>query len=277
MSYAWQDVEAVTEGLSSRGISNWRGIADADRNRPSARTSPYETTHSVKLNLGYERTLGRGFRVRADLFARGWTGDRFTYTFDVDRGNALFGRAGAGESPYDNNPLYVPAGRDDPRVAYGSGFDRDAFFAYLDRHDIDSGIHAPYSADAGWNHVWDLRVRLELPGIPALRRWVGENRASLVLDIENVLNLLNDAWGAYDAGPLFGQAAIVRADLVSAADVASVGVDGAAALTGDAPRAQCRARDDCIYRFNSFRDVAAAFPTAARSVYRIRLGFRIDL
>ena len=277
VSYAWQDVEAVTEGLSSRGISNWRGIADADRNRPSARTSPYETTHSVKLNLGYERAFGRGFRVRADLFARGWTGDRFTYTFDVDRGNALFGRAGAGESPYDNNPLYVPAGREDPRVVYGPGFDQDAFFGYLDRHDIDSGIHAPYSADAGWNHVWDLRVRLELPGIPALRRWVGENRASLVLDIENVLNLLNDEWGAYDAGPLFGQAAIVRADLVSAADLASLGVEGAAALTGDASRTHCRGQGDCMYRFNSFRDVSAAFPTAARSVYRIRLGFRIDL
>ncbi len=276
-SYAWQDVEAVTEGLSSRGISNWRGIADVDRNRPSARTSPYETTHSIKLDLGYERAFGRGFRVRADLFARGWTGDRFTYTFDVDRGNALFGRAGAGESPYDNNPLYVPAGRDDPAVVYGPGFDQDAFFAYLDRHDIDGGIHAPYSADAGWNHVWDLRVRLELPGIPALRRWVGENRASLVLDIENVLNLLNDEWGAYDAGPLFGQAAIVRADLVSAADVASLGAAGAAALTGDAPRTNCRRQGDCVYRFNSFRDVSSAFPTAARSVYRVRLGIRIDL
>ena len=125
--------------------------------------------------------------------------------------------------------------------------------------------------------MWDLRVRLELPGIPALRRWVGENRASLVLDIENVLNLLNDEWGVYDAGPLFGQAAIVRADLVSAADVASLGVAGATALTGDAPRTTCGRQGDCVYRFNSFRDVSPAFPTATRSVYRVRLGIRIDL
>ena len=276
-SYAWQDVEAVTEGLSSRGISNWRGIADADRNRPSARTSPYQVTHSVKLNVGYERAFGRGFRVRADLFGRAWSGDRFTYAFDVDRGNALFGRAGAGESPYDNNPLYVPARRDDPIVAYGAGFDRDAFFAYLDANEVESGIHAPYSADAGMNQVWDLRVRLELPGIPALNRWVGENHASLVLDVENVLNLLNDEWGVYDAGPRFGQAAIVRADLVSAAEASALGVDGAAALTGDAPRTTCRRQGDCVYRFNSFNEVASGFPAAARSVYRIRFGIRIDL
>ncbi|MDE0452693.1 MAG: TonB-dependent receptor [Gammaproteobacteria bacterium] len=276
-SYAWQDVEAVTEGLSSRGISNWRGIADADRNRPSARTSPYQVTHSIKLNAGYERALGRGFRIRADLFARAWSGDRFTYTFDVDRGNALFGRAGAGESPYDNNPLYVPARGGDAVVAYGARFDQEAFFAYLDANDVESGIHAPYSADAGINQVWDLRVRLELPGIGALNRWVGENRTSLVLDVENVLNLLNDEWGTYDAGPSFGQAAIVRADLVSAADVAALGVDGPPALVGDMPRTTCRQRSDCVYRFNSFRDVAAAFPSGPRSVYRIRLGFRIDL
>ena len=276
-SYAWQDVEAVTEGLSSRGISNWRNIQDADRNRPSPRTSPHQVTHSTKLNLGYERGFGRGFLARADLFARTWSGDRFTYTFDVDRGNALFGRAGAGESPYDNSPLYVPTGRNDPAVVYASSFDQAAFFAYLGDHDVDAGIQAPYSADPGMNHVWDLRLRVELPSAGFLQRWVGENHVSLVLDIENVLNLLNDEWGTYEAGPRFGQAAIVRADLVTAEDVAMLGADGAPALTGDAPRTACRRQDDCVYRFNSFRDVATAYPSATRSVYRIRLGIRLDL
>ena len=209
VSYAWQDIEIVTEGLSSRGISNWRGIVDADRNRPTPRTSPYEITHAIKLNLGYERSFG-AFRLRADLFARGWTGDRHTYTFDVDRTNALFGRAGAGESPYDNSPLYVPGPDGDPAVVYGAGFDRDAFLAYLDANGVEPGIHAPHSADAGFNHAWDLRLRLDLPGIRALDRWVGENRISLIFDVENLLNLLNDDWGAYNAGPRFGQAALVR-------------------------------------------------------------------
>ncbi len=277
VSYARQDVEVVTEGLSSRGISNWRGIQDSDRNRPSPRTSPHQVTHSLKLNLGYERSFGRGFRARADLFARAWSADRFTYSFDIDRGNALFGRAGAGESPYDNNPLYVPMGRNDPAVVYASSFDQDAFFAYVGDNGVDAGIHAPYSANAGINQIWDLRLRLELPSLGALDRWVGENRASLVLDIENVLNLLNDDWGTFDAGPSFGQAAIVRADLIDAADVAALGVDGAPALTGDAPRTTCRRQSDCVYRFNSFRDIDSAFPYASRSVYRIRLGIRIDM
>ncbi|MCY4012351.1 MAG: carboxypeptidase regulatory-like domain-containing protein [Gammaproteobacteria bacterium] len=275
VSYAWQDVETVTEGLSSRGISNWRGIADADRNRPSPRTSPHQVTHAVKLNVGYERDFG-AFRAHADLFARAWSGDRFTYTFDVDRGNALFGRAGAGESPYDNSPLYVPARPNDAAVVYGSGFDQAAFFAYLDDNDIDAGIHRPYSADAGMNQVWDLRLRLELPRL-GLGSRIGDSRASIVLDVENVLNLLNDEWGTYHAGPRFGQAAVVRADLVSAADVAALGVDGAPALTGNAPRTACRQPRDCVFRYNRFRAIAAEFPSAARSVYRIRLGFRFEI
>ena len=276
VSYAWQDVETVTEGLSSRGISNWRGISDADRNRPSPRTSPHQVTHAVKLNVGYERDFG-AFRAHVDLFARAWSGDRFTYTFDVDRSNALFGRAGAGESPYDNNPLYIPARHNDPAVVYGAGFDREAFFAYLDANDVEAGVHRPYAADAGMNQVWDIRLRLDLPRVGRIARWVGDSRASIVLDVENVLNLLNDEWGTYQAGPRFGQAAVVRADLVSSADIAALGVDGAPALRGDAPRTTCRQPRDCVFRYNRFRAIASEFPSATRSVFRIRLGFRFEL
>ena len=275
LSYAWQDVEVVAEGTSSRGISNWRSIVDADRNNPSPRTSPHQVTHAWKLSGGYEREFG-GFRARVDVFARAWSGDLFTYTFNVDRDNALFGRAGAGESPYDNSPLYVPAGPSDPAVVYGSGFDQGAFFAYLGDNDVASGIHEVNSADAGLNQVWDMRLRVDLPRLNALNRWTGESRASVVLDIENVLNLLNDDWGTYHSGPGFGQAAVVRADLVSTADVAALGVDAAPALTGDAPRTTCRNQADCVYRYNSFRAIAAEFPSASRSVYRIRLGLRFE-
>lgn len=271
-SYAWQDVEAVAEGVSARGISNWRSLTVADRNFPDARRSPHQTTHSWKFNLGYERTVG-GLGARLDIFGRAFTGDLFTYTFDVDRTNALFGRAGAGESPYDADPLYIPA-RDDPAVVYASTFDQDGFRDYI--RGTPAGIHAPYSEDSGWNRVWDLRLRIQLPGTPRLARLVGDSRASLVLDIENFPNLLNDAWGRFDSGPRFGQAPIVRADLVRAADVASMGVDSAPALTGDAPRSACRVPTDCLYRFNAFDAEPRATASPSRSVYRIRLGARLD-
>lgn len=44
----------------------------------------------------------------------------------MDRRNALFGRADAGESPYDTNPLYIPSDGD-PAVVYASTFNRRDF------------------------------------------------------------------------------------------------------------------------------------------------------
>ena len=271
-SYARQDVKLAAEGVSSRGISNWRSLTAVDRNFPKARRSPHQTTHSLKFSLGYQRAFGP-MQAKLDIFGRLFTGDLFTYTFDVSRSNPLFGRAGAGESPYDTDPLYIP--RDgDPAVVYASTFDRRGFEDYV--RGLPHGIHAPNSEDTGWNQVWDLRLRVEFPALAFLDRWVGDNRMSLVLDIENFPNLLNSSWGRIKTGPSFGQAAIVRADLVSAADVAASGVDHARALTGDAPRLACRARSDCVYRFTDFDAEPRASASPSRSVYRIRLGVRLD-
>lgn len=271
-SYARQDVELAAEGVSARGISNWRSLTAADRNFPKARRSPHQTTHSFKFSLGYERAFGP-VHAQFNLFGRLFTGDLFTYTFDVDRRNALFGRAGAGESPYDTNPLYIPSDGD-PAVVYASTFNRRDFEDYV--RGVPDGIHAPNSEDTGWNQVWDLRLRIEFPALGVLDRLVGENRMSLVLDIENFPNLLNNDWGRIKTGPSFGQAAIVRADLVRAADVAASGIDQAPALTGDAPRLACRASSDCVYRFTAFDDEPRSSASPSRSVYRIRLGVRLD-
>ena len=69
---------------------------------------------------------------------------------------------------------------------------------------------------------------------------------------------------------------MVRADLVSAADVAANGVDGATALTGDAPRTTCLSAGDCVYRYNSYRDSDTAFQSNGASVYQVRVGLRYE-
>ena len=276
-SYAYQDVEVVSEGVSSRGISNWRNITSPDRNDPSPRTSPYQVTHSLKTNLGYERSFGQ-FIGRVDLFSRIYSGSRFTFNFDVSSSNPLFGRAGAGESPYDNDPLYIPESRNDPRVVYASGFDVNAFFNYLDSYDLDSGIMEPFSEDIGLNQVLDLRLQLETPLRLGFLPGQGEDPVvKVIFDIENVLNFINDEWGTFETGPSFRAANIVQADLVSAADVAANGVDGATALRGDLPRTTCTSADACVYRYRDFDADRTIFTSSFRSVYEIRFGIRFDL
>lgn len=274
-SYAYQDVDTVTEGLSSRGISNWRGITDIDRNNPGPRNSPYEKTHSLKASFGYERSFGQ-LLGRVDLFGSAVSGQRYFFTFDTSSTNSLFGRAGAGESPYDNTPLYIPTGPDDPLVVYSSGFNVDAFFDYIDRYELDAGIMEPYSEDSGLNQIFNLRIQLHIPMFDQLENVVGDGVVKLIFDLENVLNFLNSDWGTFENGPRFGQANIVQADLVSAADVAANGVNAATALRGDAPRTTCTTQSACLYRYRDFDADPTSFVSSFRSVYQMRLGLHLE-
>ena len=278
VSYAHQNSRFTSEGTSSRGISAWRGQFDADRNNPSARPSLFNIDHTYRISLGYENRFFGDMLTRLDLFGNITSGRAWSTAFNTAPNNALFGRAGQGENPFQNNPLYIPDPAGDPRVVFASGFQQAAFFDFVDRNGLPAGeIHQPFSnRSRRWNNIWDLRFQQELPGIPGLDRFASSNRFSLILDIDNFLNLINKDWGVFTFGPSFGQADVVQADLVSRADVAANGIEGATALTGDAPRTTCTNADACVYRFNNFIDRDTAFPSGSRSVYQIRLTLRYD-
>jgi len=277
VSYAYQDVQYVSEGSSSRGISNWRGITAVDRNNPEVRTSAYQISDAFNVALSYERDFVSDLTTRFDVFGQIRSGAPYTLTFDVNSGNSLFGRAGDGESPFDNNPLYIPLDGADPRVVYATGFDQAGFSSFVDAIGAARGsIHEVNSAQSAWNQQWDFRVSQELPGIPGVDRWVGDNNFSLVLDIINFPNLLNSDWGTQTNAPGNGQLGLVRADLVSAADVAANGVDAATALTGDAPRTTCLSANDCVFRYNTYSDRDTAFASTGASVYQVRVGLRYE-
>ena len=277
LAYAHQSVRFASEGTSSRGVSAWRGIFDEDRNNPSARRSLFEVEHAFKINLGYERRFFGDLLTRVDAFGQITDGDPWSATFRINNNNSLFGRAGQFEGPFNNNPLYIPDPAGDPRVVFGSGFNQAGFFQFIDDEGIGTGqIQSPYSKTSRWNNIWDLRFQQQLPGIPGLDRFANTNRFSLILDIDNFLNLLDKDWGNFRNGPGNGQAPIVEADLVSRADVAANGIDGATALLGDAPRTACTNEDACVYRFNTFRGQDTSFLSGPRSVYEIRLTLRYD-
>ncbi len=277
VSYAFQDIEFVTEGSSSRGISSWRGQTAIDRNFPEVRTSAYQVEHAFRLALGYEFELVQDFGTRVDIFGQIQSGSPYTITYDIDNNNALFGRAGGGENPFDNNPAYIPLAGNDPLVVYGAGWNEVAFNNLLNGLGIARGrIHDVNSSSSRWNQRWDLRVQQYLPGIPGVNRWVGDNRFAVVLDVENVLNLLNDSWGTRANGPGNNQSPQIRADLVRRVDVDTLGVNAAPALTGDAPRTACVNAGDCVYRYNTFRNLPVNFNSNSASVWRARIGLRYE-
>lgn len=281
VSYAYQDIKSATEGTSSRAVSNWRSLVSFDRNEIGVGTAPYETKHAFNINLGLEKEIFRDLRTRFDLFAVIRSGDPFSYTFDVDSGNALFGRAGNFESPYDNDLLYIPTmsggASTDGAVMFASGFNGGAFQAFIEDLGIEQGkIFEKNTRRGSWDQLWNFRFQQDLPfgdlGVKALEG----NRLKMTVDIFNIANLINDKWGARYFAPGFDVQGIVRADIVSAADVALNGIDGATALTGNAPATTCANQGDCVYRFNSFNPQQSSFPSLSQSVYKIRVGVRYE-
>ena len=281
ISYAHQDIELATAGSSSRGVSNLRAIVDTDRNFPTPGISPYQTEHAFKVGLTYETDILEGLESQFSLFGNITSGDPFSYTFDVGRSNALFGRSGDFESPFDNDLLYIPAVAGgqivDNNVVVGSGFDERAFAAFVRDRGLNPGIADKNEQASGWNQQWDFQWQQELPFFTRqAERFVGENKLKFVFNIDNVLNLIDSDWGTQRNGPGFDTVAPVQASLVSRADVALNGVDGADALTGDDARAACQTAADCVYRFERYRDRDTSFPSNFRSVYQLRVGLRYE-
>ncbi|MEZ5928013.1 MAG: TonB-dependent receptor [Parvularculaceae bacterium] len=282
VSYAFQDVDSATEGTSSRAVSNWRSLVTYDRNNIGVGTAPYETRHAFNMNFGFEKEIFDGLTSRFDLFGIIKSGDPFSYVFDVSSSNALFGRAGDFESPYDDDLLYVPTmsggASTDAAVVFASGFDGAGFESFMNQHGVTQGqIFDKNSVRGSWDQLWNFRFQQDMPfvgdfGVKALEG----NRMKFTVDIFNVANLFNDKWGARYFAPSFDTEGVVVADIVSAADVALNGVDGATALTGNAPATTCVNEGDCVYRFNSFIKQPSSFPSLADSVYKIRVGLRYE-
>ena len=282
LSYAYQDIETVTPGTSSRGVSNFRAIVDSDRNNPSTGRAPFETEHAFKIALSYENEFIGDLKSRFDIFGQITSGDPFSYTFKSDRNNALFGRSGDGESPFANDLLYVPnisgGSISDGNVVVSSSFQEQDFINYVNENGLtQGGIIDRNSDESTWNQRWDFRFEQEVPFFnKQAEKFVGENRLKFVVNIENFMNLIDSDWGTQFSGPGFDTIDLVEADIVSAADVATNGVDGATALTGDAPRTTCTSAGSCLYRFNDFDTDPISFQNRFSSLYQVRVGIRYE-
>lgn len=291
-SYAYQDVDLATAGSSSRGVSNLRALVDTDRNFASPGISPYSTEHAFKIGLTYDTDFIAGLESQFSLFGNITSGDRFSYTFDIDRNAAMFGRQGDFENPFDNDLLYIPTISggmfNDPNVVATTDFmttvnidtgltDFQEFSQFVDQAGLDSGIVKKNGGSSGWNQQWDFQWTQEIPFFnKQAEKFVGENKLKFVFNIDNVANFIDSDWGTQNSGPGFDTVAPVAAELVSRADVAANGVDAAATLRGDDARTTCTTADACVYRFSNYRDRDTSFENLFRSVYQIRVGLRYE-
>ncbi|WP_444893811.1 carboxypeptidase regulatory-like domain-containing protein [Microbulbifer sp. TRSA001] len=186
LGYAFTEAEDVNPMTSSVAYSNYTKIATADAQNPGTATSNYVVPHRFTLKLDYTQEFFSGYETRFTLFGSANEGIPYSYTF----GDQIFGDAGWGRGL-----LYVPSGADDANVVFADDFDTEAFFAWVDSEDLDSGTKERNSLNSDWWTKFDLRIDQQLPG------WRAEDRVNAYFVIENLGNLLNDEWGVmYEGG-----------------------------------------------------------------------------
>ncbi|WHI53247.1 TonB-dependent receptor [Microbulbifer sp. MLAF003] len=233
VGYAYTDAEDVNPMTSSVAYSNYTTIATVDAQDPGTATSNYVVPHRFTLKLDYAQEFFSGYETRLTLFGSANEGVPYSYTFS-DR---IFGDGGRGRGL-----LYVPTGMGDANVVFGDDFDTEAFFAWVDSEDLDSGTMERNSLSSDWWTKFDLRIDQELPG------WRADDRLNAFFVIENLGNLLNDDWGVMYEGafPRF-QAAV------------DASID-----------------DQGRFVFNEFNDPAGQTRVADASLWSARMGIRYE-
>jgi hypothetical protein len=279
--YSFVQSRIVSAGTGSTAQGAREATVDADQNNPSPGRSPFATAHRFSFRFGAERRLFGESPTRFDLFGQAWSGSPYTYTFQLtpgrspDTDNVLFGGPSL-DAPFSSDPIYVPAITNgqfaDPNVVFASSFFQPEFLALVGARGLTPGAIVPRNQlESGWNQRWDFRVQHDLKNPD--RDGLGGVR--LVLDVENLLNLFNDRWGAQHLGPSFAQAPLIQADLVRRSDVAVLGVDAAPALTGNQPAEVCATRTDCQYRYVRLLNPSTGRLIEDASIWRARLGIRV--
>lgn len=197
-SYTYADVSDIGQGTSSTATSNYSDTARLDYNQPNAGTSNFETRHSFKLRFSWEKDLIEDHSTRFSLFGTRRSGQPYSYTFNTDGRNDVFGIR---ENRADDAGalLYVPTGINDPLFSSASfggdvGQQQD-FIDYIQSSELarfQGDVAARNAFRSRWSTIVDAKIEQEIPGI------MEGHKASAFFAIRNLGNLIDKDWGVVE-------------------------------------------------------------------------------
>jgi hypothetical protein len=256
LGYAWLDAEVGNPVNSSTAGSSYEEVAKISINDNTLGPALWANEHNIVLRASLRHEWSDGYPFSVGVFFQRRSGRPFSYTFEDDTVEDLFGDSDDEESIL----IYIPTGPADPLMDFTTNVnqadfrgnvaftdaDVSAFFAFLQKSGLNkyAGGFAPKNgANSSWSTDMDIRIQQELP-LP----WA-ENSIEIYLDIENALNLIlgdDDNVKRYaDTGDIQEGVRLLQAD---------DGVTGVYEI-------------EDIFTLSNRRDVDD-------SVYRIQLGFR---
>lgn len=188
-AYNFSDVTLVNTGQNSTATTGFEETVSFVPNRTPRARSNFMTGHAIVLNANIAYDFWEDYTTSINFRFRAQEGNPFSYVFD-DRTADIFG-----DSDREARILpYIPTGPNDPLVDFSglSADDQSALFAFLEESGLNeyAGEIAPRNTFRGpWNVDLDIRFQQQLPG------FMGSDRFSFIMDIQNALNFIDDEWG----------------------------------------------------------------------------------
>lgn len=176
----------------SQAISLWSSIVSTDRNDPDISYTRFDVPHRVIGSLSYN--IGKTTTV--SMFYQGSSNGRFSYIYSGNFGDnserLMYVPNNASELNFEE---FTSAGR---TVTVQE--QQEAFDAYIDSDDYLSSIRGQVSERNGavlpWVNRFDFRLLQDIPlGKHKLFGAEYQHKFQLTLDILNIGNLFNSAWG----------------------------------------------------------------------------------
>jgi hypothetical protein len=238
--YSYNESEVGNPGNSFTAAGNFRSVVNENLGFAPIGPSYRNTPHNFVLAATFSKAFFGDNVTSMTAFFQRRKGGPLSPVYFNDSYNGAIGDP-AGEA---RHLIYVPTDENDPLVTWTDG-SASAFFSWADDVGLKRGAIANKGAiDEPWQSDLDIRFQQEIP-------FFGGAKGKFYLDIENVLNLLNDEWGAKNY--------INTIDILSAVAIVDADINP---TTNQ-------------YEYSDFSKPRTS-PDSWDSLYRIQLGIRVD-
>lgn len=199
-SLSWTRGKAteVSPMTSSVASSNYSNRASFNPNEDRASISNTNIKDRIVGTFTRQFEFIKSNKTRVSFIWQSRTGHPYSWVF---RGDAN------GDGYAFNDLLYVPAGPSDPKVAWASATERDAFFAFIQTNDLwkYQGTHPERNSEVSpWLNTLDIRISQEVPIWKSVK-------TELFVNVLNIGNMIDKSWGQMEEIPFSYRRAVAGA------------------------------------------------------------------
>ncbi len=182
IGYTHTHATEVNPMTSSVQQSNYNSRAVFNPNDNIATRSNYDQPHKIVATAFYQMELIKKFPTTFSVVYEGTTGHPYSYVFKGDAN---------GDGFTNNDLFYVPSGPSDPKVAWNSTTERDAFFAWAGANGLMkyAGRVAPRNSEtSNWINTVDIEITQQIPIYRNIK-------TELYVKCLDFANLIDKKWG----------------------------------------------------------------------------------